>query len=388
MTTERLYYEDAKLFSFRAKVLACEADKKGFLIELDRTAFFPEGGGQSADTGVLGEARVPDVHEREGRILHCADRPIEPGTEVIGRIDAEQRLRRMQNHSGEHILSGVTHRLYGYDNVGFHMGAEGVTIDFSGGLDEEQLRRIETLANEAVRADLPIRAWYPSAEELAALDYRSKKELTGAVRLVEIKGVDLCACCAPHVSRTGEVGLIKILAAERHRGGMRLSVVSGMDALDDYRRRLESAGAASRLLSVPQEKIAAGVERVLGEQARLKEHAVMLENELARRMAGQYGETEGNLCVFLPGDLLGEPALRELVNALSEKCGGFAAAFAGSDGAGWRYIIGSRHVDLRANGRAINAAIGGRGGGSPEMIQGRAQAARAEIEAAIGRFSS
>ncbi|MBR5342976.1 MAG: alanyl-tRNA editing protein [Oscillospiraceae bacterium] len=384
--TERLYYEDSKLFFFLARVTACEAGKNGFLLELDRTAFFPEGGGQPADTGFIGEARISDVHEREGRILHTADRYVAPGTELIGAVDAEQRLRRMQNHSGEHILSGVTHRLFGYDNVGFHMGAEGMTIDFSGELDEAQLRQIESMANEAVRADLPIRTWYPSSEELETLDYRSKKELAGAVRLVEIKGIDLCACCAPHVGRTGEVGMVKILSAERHRGGMRLTVICGLDALDDYRRRLESAGAVSRLLSVPQEKIAAGVERVLGEQAKLKEHAAALETELARRMAAEQAESGGNLCAFVPGEMLGEVALRELTNALADKCGGFAAVFAGSDEAGWRYIIGSRHLDLRAMSRAINAAIHGRGGGSPEMIQGRAQATEAELRAAVASF--
>ena len=384
--TERLYYEDSRLFFFLARVTACEAGKNGFLLELDRTAFFPEGGGQPADTGFIGEARISDVHEREGRILHTADRYVAPGTELIGAVDAEQRLRRMQNHSGEHILSGVTHRLFGYDNVGFHMGAEGMTIDFSGELDEAQLRQIESMANEAVRADLPIRTWYPSPEELETLDYRSKKELAGAVRLVEIKGIDLCACCAPHVGRTGEVGMVKILSAERHRGGMRLTVICGLDALDDYRRRLESAGAVSRLLSVPQEKIAAGVERVLGEQAKLKEHAAALEAELARRMAAEQAESGGNLCAFVPGELLGEVALRELANALADKCGGFAAVFAGSDEAGWRYIIGSRHIDLRAMNRAINSAINGRGGGSPEMIQGRAQATEAELRAAVASF--
>ena len=379
--TEKLYYLDSHLFSFRAKLLACTPWKEGYALELDRTAFFPEGGGQSADTGRIGEARISDVHEREGRILHYADRFLAPGTEVLCEIDAEQRLRRMQNHSGEHILSGLTHRMTGYDNVGFHMGGDCMTIDFSGELSEEQLRRLETLANEAIRADLPIRAWFPSAEELAAIDYRSKKELDGAVRLVEVKGVDICACCAPHVKSTGEVGLLKILSAERHRGGMRLTVICGMDALEDYRLRLESAGAVSRLLSVPREKIAAGVERVIGEQAKLKERAAALENELARRMAEDFAETEGNLCVF--DTLLGEVALRELVNALAAKCGGFAAAFSGSDEEGFRYIIGSRHVDLRAKSRELNAAIRGRGGGTPEMIQGRAQAAESEIRKAI-----
>ena len=379
--TEKLYDLDSRLFAFRATVLSCEAEKDRFAVTLDRTAFFPEGGGQAADTGLLGAARVLDVQEKDGRILHYVNLHLEPGAVLEGEIDREQRLRRMQNHSGEHILSGLCHKLFGYDNVGFHMGEEGMTIDFSGELSEEELQKLETLANEAVRENLPIRTWYPAPEELAALDYRSKKELTGAVRLVEIKGLDLCACCAPHVSHTGEVGLVKILSAERHRGGMRLLVRCGMDALEDYARCLLRAGAISRLLSLPREKIDAGVERLQQEKAEQKERADALENALAQRIAEDFAETEGNLCVFAP--LLGEVALRELVNTLAGKCGGFAAAFAGNDGEGYRYVIGSRHVDLRAQSRAINAAINGRGGGTSEMIQGRAAAAEAQIREAL-----
>ena len=379
--TEKLYYADSRLFAFRARVTGCEEGEGGFLVTLDRTAFFPEGGGQPADTGSLGSARVLDAREKGDEIVHLTDAPLPVGETVAGAVDAEQRRRRMQEHSGEHVVSGLAHRLFGYDNVGFHMGEGGVTVDLSGELDEARLRLLETRANEVVRADLPVRAYFPSPEELASLDYRSKKELTGAVRLVEIKGIDLCACCAPHLKSTGAVGMVKILSAERHRGGMRLTVICGLDALDDYRRRLESAGAVSRLLSVPRQQIAGGVERVLGEQAKLKERAAALENELARRMAADFPETEGNLCVF--DSLLGDVALRELVNALAAKCGGFAAAFSGSDEAGYRYIIGSRHVDLRAKSRELNAAIQGRGGGTPEMIQGRAQATEAEIRKAI-----
>ena len=299
--TEKLYDQDSLLFSFRACVIACVERKGGFALELDRTAFFPEGGGQLADTGRIGEALVSDVHEREGHIWHYADRPIEPGTEVLCEIDAEQRLRRMQNHSGEHILSGVTHRLTGYDNVGFHMGADCMTIDFSGELDEAMLQRIETLANEAIRADLPIRTWYPAAEELAALDYRSKKELTGAVRLVEIKGIDLCACCAPHVKSTGSVGMVKILSAERHRGGMRLTVICGLDALDDYRKRQESVAAISALLSAKRDEVSTAVERLLAERDGLKERVAALSLRLVESLAAGMPEAEGNLCLFNPG---------------------------------------------------------------------------------------
>ena len=379
MNTEKLYDQDSLLFSFRARVIACEERKGGFALELDRTAFFPEGGGQLADTGRIGEAVVSDVHEREGRIWHYADRPIEPGTEVLCEIDAEKRLRRMQNHSGEHILSGITHRLTGYDNVGFHMGADCMTIDFDGELSWEQLTEIETEANRVVRADLPIRTWFPQPEELQSLSYRSKLELTENVRLVEIPGVDLCACCAPHVSRTGEVGIIKLLTAERHRGGVRITLVCGMDALEEVRRRQESVAAISNLLSAKRDQVAPAVERLLEQQSAQKERLALLGTELARLKAAQIPETEGNLCVF--DSVLDEISLRELVNLLADRCGGMAGAFSGSDETGYRYIIGSRHLDLRADSRHINAAIGGKGGGSPEMIQGRASGSEAQIRA-------
>ena len=383
--TEKLYYIDSHLFTFEAVVLDCREAGERFAVELDRTAFFPEGGGQLADTGSLGPARVLDVQERDGRILHYTDKPLTVGECYSGRLDAEQRHRRMQNHSGEHIVSGLVHGLYGYENVGFHMGESFMTMDYSGELSLEQLEKVERLANEAVRSNLPVRAWFPEAEELRMLPYRSKKELEGAVRLVEIPGIDRCACCAPHVRHTGEVGVIKILTAERHRGGMRLTVVCGMDALEDYRRRQEGAAAVSALLSVPRDNIAGAVERLLHERDGLKERAAALSLRLVEALAAAAAETEGNLCVFNPG--LDEIASRELVNRLMERCGGFAGVFTGSDAEGWRYIIGSRHVDLRAKAREINAAVSGRGGGRPEMIQGQAAADEETIRAYFSRES-
>ena len=382
--TEKLYYEDAYLHEFTAVVTACEAGKGGFLVELDRTAFFPEGGGQPADTGHIGEARICDVHEKDGRILHYADRALPVGETAECAVDWEQRRRRMQNHSGEHVFSGAVHRLYGLNNVGFHMGAECMTIDFDGELSEAELTAAESAANEALREDLAVRVFYPSPEELAALEYRSKKELTGQVRLVEIPGVDLCACCAPHVRRTGEIGVIKLLSAERHRGGVRLELLCGLDALDDYRRRQEETGAVSRLLSVPREQIAAAVERQLEQQAKQKERIAALSLALASRIAESFAPTEGNLLVF--DELLDEVALRELTNLLMEKCR-IAAVFFGAGGSR-RYIIGSRAVDLRACAREINAGIGGRGGGSPSMITGRADADDDTIRNFIEKYKS
>ncbi len=383
--TEKLYYQDAYLHEFEAAVTACEPMKNGFAVQLDRTAFFPEGGGQPADTGRIGEARVRDVHEKDGRILHYVNQPLPVGSRADCAIDWEQRRRRMQNHSGEHVFSGTVHRLYGLNNVGFHMGEGCMTVDFDGELSAAELEAAESAANEALREDLPIRVFWPGREELARLEYRSKKEIEGELRLVEIPGVDLCACCAPHVRRTGEIGLIKLLSAERHRGGVRLELVCGLDALDDYRRRQAESAAVSRLLSVPKERVAEAVERQLAAQEKQKERIAALSLAMAERMAAELPETEGNLVVF--DTLLDEVALRELVNRLAAKCA-VAAAFSGSDAEGWRYIIGSRRVDLRRASRAINAGIGGRGGGSPTMLQGRAAATEAEIRNFLEKYKS
>ena len=375
--TEKLYYRDSHLFSFEGEVLECCETKRGFELRLAATAFFPEGGGQSADTGTIGGVRVLDVHERGGEIWHLAERALAPGLYPCA-VDAEQRLRRMQNHSGEHVFSGIAHRLYGVENVGFHMAADCMTIDFDKDLGWEELSAVEQEANLVVRANVPVRAFFPDAEELAALQYRSKKELEGTVRIVEIAGVDRCACCAPHVSATGEIGLIKLLTAERHRGGVRLTLVCGMDALDDYRRKQQSATAISGLLSARRDEITPAVERLLESESARKERLSALSMGYARLLAEGFAPSEGNICVF--DELLSDAAARELVNLLSEKCA-VAALFLGSDETGWHYIIGSRSVDLRAAARAINAAVSGRGGGRSEMIQGSASAPADTIRA-------
>ncbi len=383
MYTEKLYYKDSHLFEFSATVLDCRETPKGPALILDRTAFFPEGGGQQADTGSLGEAKVLDVQEKAGEILHYCDRALEPGVTLEGHIDSEQRLTRMQNHSGEHVVSGLAHKLYGCENVGFHMGEDFVTIDFDRELSREQLMEIETLANRAVREDLPVLCTFPEPEELKRLEYRSKLELTENVRIVEIPGTDRCACCAPHVKHTGEIGLIKVLDWERHRGGVRLNLACGMLALRDYRVKQENISAISQALSSKRHETAAAVERLLQEQQKSKERIAALSMELARHMAESREETEGNICVF--DDMLDEVALRELVNLLMEKCRGIAAAFSGDDERGYRYIMGSRELDMRSLAKELNSLIEGRGGGKPRMIQGSASACAAAIAAIFER---
>ncbi len=382
--TEKLYYEDSHLFDFSATVLKCEQDGKVWKAVLDRTAFFPEGGGQPGDRGLLGGVRVTDTHERGGEVVHYIDAPLTVGAAVSGSVDRELRLGRMQNHSGEHIFSGTAHRLFGCSNVGFHMGEDGMTLDFDCEMDADQVRRIETLANEAVRENLPVKVYYPTPDELKVLEYRSKKELEGAVRIVEIPGVDRCACCAPHVYRTGEIGVIKVLGFERHRGGVRLNLICGMQALEDYRTRQQSVAEISALLSAKRDEVSAAVQRVLQEKEALKEKNAALAMELVRLKAEQEAGTDGNICLFesIPDEI----AMRELVNLLMEKCGGLAAVFFPGEEGVFRYIIGSRAFDLRKEARAINAGIGGRGGGRPEMIQGSARESEETIRSFLLQY--
>ena len=381
MNTEKLYYIDSHLLDFEATVLDCRETEKGWAAILDKTAFFPEGGGQPADTGFIDSIPVTDVQEQGGEILHFCGQALPVGDHLPCRVEREQRLVRMQNHSGEHIVSGLAHRLYGCENVGFHMGEDCMTIDFDRELSWQQLMEVETLANEAVRDNLPVLCSFPEGEALEKLEYRSKLELTENVRIVEIPGIDRCACCAPHVERTGEIGLIKIMEAERHRGGVRLSLCCGMLALRDYRVKQENIAAISQALSAKRHETAGAVARLLAEQQKAKERIAALSMELARLKAESCPATGGNLCVF--DNVLDEVALRELVNLLMEKCGGIAAAFSGSDETGYRYIMGSRRVDLRRCAKEINRLIDGRGGGKPQMIQGSAAAGARRIRQAM-----
>ncbi|MCD8116001.1 MAG: alanine--tRNA ligase-related protein [Oscillospiraceae bacterium] len=376
MPTRKLYYENAFTQTFQAAVLSCDAAGNGWDVVLDQTAFFPEGGGQTADTGRLGDAAVLDVHERGGLIRHRTDSPLPVGGTVEGQIDWPDRFRKMQNHSGEHIVSGIIHSRYGYENVGFHLGEGGCTVDFSGELTRAQLDEIEDAANAAVWADLPVTATFPPESELKALPYRSKLELTENVRIVTIPGIDICACCAPHVSSTGQIGLIKILDCMRHRGGIRLWMRSGRDALSDYRRRYEDTAALSALLNVPQEKIVPAGEKLLAQRDELKHQLTGLQRRQIEAQAAALEETPGSLALFVQGD---DAAMRILANAGMEKCGGVCAVFSGRDGA-YQFVMASRTADMRAFIKANGPALQARGGGQECMISGRCTATRADIE--------
>ncbi|MBE6753671.1 MAG: hypothetical protein E7559_04870 [Ruminococcaceae bacterium] len=377
--TEKLYDADSGMREFSARVLSCEAQKKGWTVVLDRTAFFPEGGGQPGDTGTLGGVRVTDTRIKDGIIYHYTESPLEQDTSVTGVIDWEQRFRRMQNHSGEHIVSGTIHRLFGYNNVGFHMGSEDVTIDIDGPMTEENIREVERLANRTVCENVSIIARYPDGEELKTLEYRSKLDLTENVRIVTIEGCDMCACCAPHVARTGEIGIIKLLDFGSYKGGVRIHMLCGYDALEDYERRCDATRRLSALLSAKQGEVAEAAERLAGELSACKQELARLRKTYIDMRAKEIAPTDGDICI-VEQDLTRED-MQRLADAAADKCGGLCAVFSGSDAAGYSYVIVSRHDDLTALRGRINELLKGKGGGSKEMLSGKAGCTRSEAEA-------
>nr|WP_326165351.1 alanine--tRNA ligase-related protein [uncultured Oscillibacter sp.] len=387
MGTEELYYDDPFLKTFPAAVLRCEEAKGAWKVVLDRTAFYPEGGGQPADHGILRtaageEVPVTDVHERDGEILHTCAAPLEAGEAVSGSIDWSRRFDHMQQHSGEHILSGILCRLYHCSNVGFHLGAETVTIDYDADISWEQALEAERLANEAVWADAPVGVSYPPPEALAALEYRSKKELTGKVRIVEFPEADRCACCGTHVLRAGQVGLVKILSCQRFREGVRMEILCGARALRYLSRVYDEARAAGQRLSVKPLEVLAAVGRLEGELAAAKERIADLEQTVFAAIAAEQ-EGRGDVLVF-QGPMRPD-SLRRLADAVGKRCGGLAAVFSGG-GEAWSYAL------VRADGsdaaplvKELNGALQGRGGGRKGFAQGSVHASQEDIRRFFGR---
>ena len=449
--TIRLYDDHPYETQFDASVLETRpGTAPGTLdVVLDETLFFPEEGGQTPDRGRLGGFPVVDVQiSKDGIITHTVDirrevcvqahpddsaasadtsrscsipaepapAPIQfplPGQSVHGVLDWAHRFSNMQNHTGEHILSGLLHSIYGFENVGFRLSDHTVTLDTSGHLSPEQLTGLERRANEVVWRNVPVTCGYPEPERLRSMEYRSKKELDGPVRIVTVEGVDVCACCAPHVRRTGEIGLIKILSAIHSRGGStRITMVCGARALEVMQQRQAQTEKCSILMNAPQEDIARGVKRLQGEISGLKEEVRRKEERIAglRLAEALEAASSGNPSAVpgaaaVPGGRsaenafpepyedreigardfwIFEPALsplsrRGLMNRLCDMGWRFAGVFAGSDEEGYQYLIGSRKSDARIPNQALREKLGARGGGKPAMVQGSVAAAEAAI---------
>ena len=374
---EKLYETNAFLTHFSAMVESCVQGKKGWDIILNQTAFYPEGGGQPYDIGVLGGVNVLEVHEREGRVVHTCDAPLKVGAEVEGEIDWERRFDLMQQHSGEHIISGIAHSKWGCDNVGFHMGADVITIDLNTLIDEVQLQQLEQEVNRYIWENHPIQIDFPSPEELEVLPYRSKKALTGRVRIVSFPGADMCACCGTHVATSGQVGLVKLLSVQKFRDGVRIELVCGKRAMDYLNRVWEQNRTVSNLLSAKPMDTSSAVQRLMDESAQLKSRILTMEEAQFAALAQQYIDAD-NVILFQAG--LTPDGLRRLCDKILQGCGGRCACFSGDDESGYKYAVGEKEGDLRAFTKEMNQSLNGRGGGKPNFVQGSVSAGRSAIE--------
>ncbi len=372
-----LFYQDQYRREFDASVLSCREDKKGYAVILDQTAFYPEGGGQPADHGFLNDIRVTDVREKDDVIIHYTDRPLAEGTAVHGIIDWDRRFDFMQNHTGEHIVSGIIHQLYGYENVGFHMG-DTIQVDYSGWLDTDQIKEVERKANEIIWTNQPVIIDYPSEEEREQIPYRSKKELTGTVRIVTIQNADICACCGTHVRSAGEVGLIKIISSEKHKSGVRMELLCGKRAFDYVCMLQDNAHDISTRLCTPMDKTAEGVVRLdeaLQEKNRqlTEMTSLYLQERMQKMAAGEF--------VMDVLDGVERNAMRRYADDLVKVKGcGTAAVLNRRENGVFEYvIITQKDIGLRKLARDINGRLNGRGGGSDEMIQGTFSAAEETV---------
>ena len=377
METRKLYYEDCHLRKFSAKVVDCTKTAGGWLVTLDATAFYPEGGGEAPDLGILGGANVLDVQEQDGEILHLCDAPMTVGATVEGEIDWARRFDLMQQHTGEHIISGLLHEKFGYMNTGFHVGTDVMEVDFDGPVSWADLMEIERKANEAVWENISLECWIPSPDELPNVFYRTKRELPWPVRIVRVPGYDSCACCGVHVKTTGEVGLIKILSCTALRGGVRLRLVCGGRAYRHMAAIFEENRKVSQMFSAPMLSTGEAAQRMNEALAAEKSRAIGLQNRISEMVAQSYVNC-GNVLHFEPG--LDGNGLRQLADKIASVCGGRVAVFSGEEG-NYAYCLAQRDGDLRELNKELTLALNGRGGGKPQFQQGTVHATRAQIEA-------
>lgn len=377
----KLFYEDINITEFEAMVVSCDYDdsKKLYKVVLDATAFFPEEGGQSADVGTLGGQDVIDVQIKNEVIYHYVKQAMKVGSTVSGKVDWKQRFDFMQQHSGEHIVSGLVHAKYGYDNVGFHLSNNDVTMDFNGVLSWEQIREIELEANRVIYQNIPIEITYPTKDELVNMTYRSKIEIDGQVRIVTIPGVDACACCAPHVAYTGQIGIIKIIGLQSYKGGVRLNFICGERALMDYSAKFDSVSAIAQDMSIKQEQVVEGYQRLKDECQALKLKVNELQAQYLNMTLATLPSPEEAANALLFTDITDNVAIRNAVNTLMESYSGYSAVFAGADGS-YRFVAGSKEADCNELAQKLRGELGAKCGGNKMMIQGSVEATKEQIE--------
>lgn len=378
-----LFYREPYTKEFDAKVLACKKAEAHYEIELNDTAFYPEGGGQPADTGTIGGVSVYDVKRKENGIVHYTGAPLEEGTEVHCKINWQNRFDHMQAHSGEHLVSGLVHQKYGYENVGFHMG-ETVQVDFNGGLTFAEMRDIENAANEIIWKNEPIEVTYPSKEELETLEYRSKKELTGRVRIVTIPDGDVCACCGTHTAYTGEIGMVRILSCEKHKIGVRIQMLAGRKALQYDQEIFDQDHAISGMLSA---KMLMTSDAVKGLQQQLLDQKYQngaLLKELLEYKLNAFAQDLPFAVDVETG--IDREAMRALAVNLVEKKNARVAAVLSNEKDHFGYVILSHTVDLKKYSKMLNETLHGQGGGTSDILQGNFASPQEDITGVLNQL--
>ena len=378
---DTLFYRDSYCREFTSRVKSCQPYRKNYAVELEETAFYPEGGGQPGDTGTLNGKPVSDTRKIEGRIMHILSEPMEEGTEVHGVLDWENRLDHMVMHSAEHMVSGLIHKTFGYDNVGFHMGEDAVIIDFNGPMDWNACMKIEAMANALVRRNLTIRADIPGEEELHDMDYRSKKELSGEVRIVTVPEADVCACCGTHLRSTGEIGYIKLISLANHKNGVRIEMLAGKRAEEYMRMIMDQNMRISHLLSAKMNETAAAAEKLQNSYYETRQKLRIASEAAMRQSIAAMKDNEPLVVAF--AENADHDALRYFANAIIEEKGALTAAALCEDDGAIRYVIVSHASALRPLIKDLNKQLKGRGGGSDELVQGMFACKRSEAEAAI-----
>lgn len=379
MKTEKLYEKDAYISSFEAKVLSCENAENGYRIVLDKTAFFPEGGGQPSDIGTLSESKVFDVQIENGEIYHYTQKPFSAGQTVCGAIDFERRYNFMQNHTAEHIVSGIVYKRFGFDNIGFHLNEKEVTFDFNGFFSAGQLNEIELEANRRVWQNLSVTAFYPTDEKLKEIQYRSKDGIEGKIRLVKIEDTDICACCAPHIKTTGEIGIIKFLSTEKQHGGTRIFMKCGKFALSDYSNKSDDIKAICAALSAKEEGVR---EAVFSLNLRLeaeKSNIKALNSKLISYEIKLFDKSK-QAVLYESTDI---KDLQMLADGLHKTYGGVKTALAERE-AGCAFVMCGGEEEIKPEFEKLKSVFTVKGGGRGEIRQGSIMADIEKIKEYFG----
>lgn len=395
MTPEKttyLYDSNAYATEFDATVLSCEkVSENEYHLILDQTLFFPEQGGQSPDKGTINGIQISDVQINDGVIVHTLtvnnerahedavikDSLPKPGDKVHGIIDWTHRFYNMQQHSGEHIFSGIVHSRFGYDNVGFHLSDQTVTMDFNGIISEQDIYDIEYEVNKAITENIEVQVTFPTREELEKLEYRSKIEIEGQVRIVTVPGYDVCACCAPHVRRTGEIGILKVMGIQNYKGGIRVTILCGFRALMAFREKAAVISELTGFLTTGQDKLVDTVKKLKTSSQNMSSQLAQANQTLLLQKLESIPAEQEDVIMFETG--INTKTLRNVINSMMEKHSGYCGIFVGDDENGYNYVVGSKNKDCKEIAGKLKDEFSAKGGGNSQMIQGSLVASANDI---------